>query len=298
MKKELQNRQFEDIQGKWEAAGIGNDYIFSCVMRDEDLFLRLMQMVFPELHLTKVWRHTTQKTLLAMSGSKSIRLDVYSEIDDKVFNVEMQLWNSRGFDPARRTRYYQSVIDEQSLQSGMLYRDLPDSYVVMFAPFDLFGKGRHYYRFRNYEDWDNSIRLQDGTVKVFINSNGIVDDINEDLKGFLRLMNGEAPENDYCREVQASVERVKTNPEMRRGFMDWEMQRKMDQAVYYDLGVEEGHEKGLEEGMEKGLKKGLEKGREEGMSKMLISLVHDRLISVSEGARRMNMTEDEFRTLL
>ncbi len=80
--------------------------------------------------------------------------------------------------------------------------------------------------------------------------------------------------------------------------MDWEMQRKMDQAVYYDLGVEEGHEKGLEEGMEKGLKKGLEKGREEGMSKMLISLVHDRLISVSEGARRMNMTEDEFRTLL
>ncbi len=88
--------------------------------------------------------------------------------------------------------------------------------------------------------------------------------------------------------------------------MDWEMQRKMDQAVYYDFGVEkgreEGHEKGLEEGMEKGLKKGLEKGREEGreegMSKMLISLVHDRLISVSEGARRMNMTEDEFRALL
>ncbi len=30
----------------------------------------------------------------------------------------------------------------------------------------------------------------------------------------------------------------------------------------------------------------------------LISLVHDQLLSVSEGARRMNMTEEEFRTLL
>ncbi len=64
--------------------------------------------------------------------------------------------------------------------------------------------------------------------------------------------------------------------------MDWEMQRKMDQAVYYDLGVEEGHEKGLEE----------------GMSKMLISLVHDQLLSVSEAAKRMQMTEEEFRALL
>ena len=94
--------QFKEVQEKWESAGIGNDYLFSCVMRDESLFLRLMQRVFPELHLTRVCEHTTQKTFVAMLGSKSIRLDVYSEIDDKIFNVEMQLWSSRDFDPARR----------------------------------------------------------------------------------------------------------------------------------------------------------------------------------------------------
>ena len=92
----------KEVQKKWELAGIGNDYLFSCVMRDESLFLRLMQRVFPELHLTRVCEHTTQKTFVAMLGSKSIRLDVYSEIDDKIFNVEMQLWSSRDFDPARR----------------------------------------------------------------------------------------------------------------------------------------------------------------------------------------------------
>ncbi len=194
----------------------------------------------------------------------------------------MQLWSSRDFDPPRRTRYYQSIIDEQSLQTGMLYRDLPDSYVVMFAPFDLFGKGRHFYRFRYREERDGGLELRDGTMKVFINSNGTVDDINEDLKAFLHLMNGGEPQDAFCRKVQESVEKARMNPEVRRGFMDWEMQKKMEQAVYYDLGVE----------------KGREEGQAQGMSKMLISLVQDRIVPLSEAAKRLHMTEEEFRALL
>ncbi len=84
--------------------------------------------------------------------------------------------------------------------------------------------------------------------------------------------------------------------------MDWEMQKKMEQAVYYDLGVkrgrEEGREEGLEKGREEGLEKGLEKGRVQGMSKMLISLVQDRIVPLSEAAKRLHMTEEEFRALL
>ena len=76
--------------------------------------------------------------------------------------------------------------------------------------------------------------------------------------------------------------------------MEWEMQRKMEQAVYYDRGVE----KGREEGREEGLKTGLEKGREEGMFRTLVSLVQDQLLPLSEAAKRLRMTEDEFRALL
>ncbi len=72
--------------------------------------------------------------------------------------------------------------------------------------------------------------------------------------------------------------------------MDWEMQKKMEQAVYYDLGVKRGREEGREEG--------LEKGRVQGMSKMLISLVQDHLLPLSEAAKRLHMTEEEFRALL
>ena len=117
---------------------------------------------------------------------------------------------------------------------------------------------------------------------MFLNSNGTEDDVNEELKGFLRLMNGEEPADEFCREVQESVEKAKMNPEVRRGFMEWEMQRKMEQAVYYDRGVE----------------KGREEGREEGMFRTLIGLVQDQLLSLSEAAKRLHMTEDEFRALL
>ena len=37
---------------------------------------------------------------------------------------------------------------------------------------------------------------------MFLNSNGTEDDVNEELKGFLRLMNGEEPADEFCREVQ------------------------------------------------------------------------------------------------
>ena len=41
------------LNKRWDEAGIGNDYIFSCVMRNESTFLQLMQRIFPELKLSQ-----------------------------------------------------------------------------------------------------------------------------------------------------------------------------------------------------------------------------------------------------
>ncbi len=155
------------LNERWEEAGIGNDYIFSRVMRNEDTFLKLMQRIFPELKLTKVKRHTPQMTFEGPHGSKSVRFDVYSEIDGRVFDVEMQMENRKN--EPRRTRYYQCMMDEQELHKGADYAELPESYIVMISPVDLFGKGRHIYRFRNYEQTDRELELRDGTTKVFLN---------------------------------------------------------------------------------------------------------------------------------
>ncbi len=282
-------QQQAELNRKWEEAGIGNDYIFSCVMRDERLFLRLMQRIFPELMLTNVTRHTPQMTFLSPMGSKSVRFDVYSEINGRVFDVEMQL-ESRGNEP-KRTRYYQCMMDEQVLHCGEDYAELPDSYVVMISPRDLFHQNRHIYRFRNYEQSDRNLELHDGTVKVFLNTHGVGDDILPELINFLNLINGEAPADDFCAEVDQRVQEAKMDAETRRNFMEFEYMQM--------LAIKDANEKARrevrEEALKEGEKMGEKKGRKEGWEEAYISLVQRGVLSIADAVKLSGLSEGRFR---
>lgn len=298
------------LNERWEEAGIGNDYIFSRVMRNEDTFLKLMQRIFPELKLTKVKRHTPQMTFEGPHGSKSVRFDVYSEIDGRIFDVEMQMENRKN--EPRRTRYYQCMMDEQELHKGADYAELPESYIVMISPMDLFGKGRHIYRFRNYEQTDRELELRDGTTKVFLNTNGTGDDILPELKNFLDLVNGAAPADEFCREVSEQVFEAKQSAEMRRNFMEFEYMQMLAKKDAREAGWKEGHKEGFDQGREEGRKEGREEGRAEGEKRgreegekkgrneerldNYGSLVRDGILSLPDAVRRSGLSEGEIRT--
>lgn len=265
----LSPEEQEVLEERWEKAGIGNDFIFSCVMRNQELFLKLMQRILPELKLSKVEKHATQMTGFGPAGSKSIRYDVYSEIDGHVFDVEMQL-RSRGNEP-RRTRYYQCLMDEQVLHAGEDYGQLPDSYIIMIALFDPFQRGRHMYLFRNFDTKDRNLELGDGTAKIFLNANGIENDILPELKNFLDLVRGKAPADDFCREVNQEVQAAKLNAETRRNFMDFEYMRMLDRI---DSRKE---------------------GKEEGKLEMGADLVRDGILTLPEAAKRAGVSEDKLK---
>ena len=294
------------LNERWEEAGIGNDYIFSRVMRNEDTFLKLMQRIFPELKLTKVKRHTPQMTFEGPHGSKSVRFDVYSEIDGRIFDVEMQMENRKN--EPRRTRYYQCMMDEQELHKGADYAELPESYIVMISPMDLFGKGRHIYRFRNYEQTDRELELRDGTTKVFLNTNGTGDDILPELKNFLDLLNVAAPADEFCREVSEQVFEAKQSAEMRRNFMEFEYMQMLAKKDAREAGWKEGHKEGFDQGREEGRaegraegeKKGREEGEKKGRNEERLdnygSLVRDGILSLPDAVRRSGLSEGEIRT--
>ena len=248
----------ETPEQKWERAGIGSDVIFCRVMQNKELFLKLMQRIFPELRLVEVKEHTTQKTGYGPVDSKGVRFDVYSEIDGRHFDVEMQM-RQEG-DERRRTRYYQCMMDEQLLRTGMSYASLPESYVVMIGTFDIFGKGRHIYRFRNYEESDKSLILEDGTTKVFLNTKGTEDDISQDLKNFLDLVNGLRPEDDFCAEIEREVQKAKQSAEVRRSYMDLEDKLRHERIRGMKEGIEQGRQQGIEQGREVGLREGRSEG--------------------------------------
>lgn len=155
-------------------------------------------------------------------------------------------------DERKRTRYYQSMMDVQSLRAGTPYDGLPDSYIVMIGRFDLFGQGRHIYRFKNIELYDHALELQDGTMKVFLNSVGTADDIPEELKNFLKLVNGTEPADEFCRSIEQEVQRIKQDAKIKEHFMDLEDKLRHERKRAMEAGIQEGFSKGKQEGLSQG----------------------------------------------
>lgn len=230
------------LEDRWVNAGIENDLIFAYVMRNPDLFLQLMQRILPKKQLSHVTRHEQQKTEFASPGAKSVRYDVYSEIDGFQFVVEMQMRNAP--DLVRRTRYYQSLLDIQNLNPGASYRELPDSFVIMICSFDLFGHGRHVYQFRNIDIIDHSLEMGDGTDKIFINTRGTLNDISKELQNFLDFINGGQPADDYCQQVAECVDAAKHDVEVRRMFIDVNIKQMAEMSLARKEAREEGRAEG------------------------------------------------------
>ena len=101
------------------------------------------------------------------------------------YNIEIQTTNTG--DLPKRSRYYQSVLDMQQLNKGERYKNLKRTYIIFICTFDLFRMGRHVYTFENQCREDGSLRLEDDTYKLFLNTEGVMDDVSTDLKAFLDL---------------------------------------------------------------------------------------------------------------
>lgn len=80
------------------------------------------------------------------------------------------------------------MIDLQMIEKGEFYRNLKPSYIIFLCPFDLFGKGRHKYTFRNLYKEDTTFALKDETTKLFLNAKGKQEDVSQELKVFLDYM--------------------------------------------------------------------------------------------------------------
>ncbi len=85
-----------------------------------------------------------------------------------------------------RSRYYQSVIDINLLEKGAEYRELRKSYLIFICAFDPFDRGRHIYHFGTLCLEDPSIRLMDGAERIFLNTKGTMEDVDEGLRNLLR----------------------------------------------------------------------------------------------------------------
>ena len=204
-----------------------------------------------------------EKTIFPDPAAKSIRLDVYADdSQNRKYSVEMQGYIE--YNIGRRSRYYQSVIDIDSLSRGQGYEKLSDAFVIFVCTYDPFGAGMQKYVFQKRRiNADSDIILNDGVSTVILTDNSGDSVINEFFK-YLKNSTYEEAERSESRLIKLinqKVEKVRFDPVLEVEYMRFqELQREQ-----------------------------FNKGREQGIAENQLAIIKNML--------NMDMTDDTIQTV-
>lgn len=217
-------------------------FLFDEVLEDKETYQDVLGAIFGK-EIPLLDQPQTEKELRVSPLIRSVRMDVFAmDEEESIYNTEMQ--NKRKADLAKRSRYYQSLIDTSLLEPEIPdYTCLNQSYVIMIMTFDLFGYGKYAYTFENRCREVPECSLLDGTVKIFLNTKGKnADEVREELIEFLNYVEDSTDEaakeikSERVKRIHNQVCKVKLNEEIGVKYMQaWE-------EKYYER--EEGKEEG------------------------------------------------------
>ena len=152
--------------------------------------------------------------------SKSVRFDVYAKDESRIFDIEIQTTHRK--DLAKRARYYHSINDMDNLLKGENYESAKDTYVIFLCLNDPFKENLPVYFFENICHQKKSLKLNDGSYKVFFNASCCDKIEDENEKSFFKFLNGQKADSAFTRSIEERVNRAKANKEWRRQYMTWE----------------------------------------------------------------------------
>lgn len=204
-------------------------FLFNETMEIPEAHEAVLRIILGDEKLKLLSQVQTEKEMQTAPWLRSIRLDTFSMDQDKtIYNTESQ--KRRNTDLIKRSRFYQGVIDSSLLAPGTRsFNLLNDTCIIMITPFDLFGKGRYCYTFHPYCEEEPDLRLDDGAVRIFLNSHGTNrNEVSEELVALLEYMEtmdadkiGDDSEN--LKKLHEYVEQIKASEEIGVKYMQkWE----------------------------------------------------------------------------
>ena len=251
----------------WQDVTITENFLFEKVMHNKRICKRLIEKILG-INIQSIEFPEAEKSIAIRRDSKSVRLDLYvTDNTGRVHDIEMQCTNPLDDELIRRTRYYQGMIDMDMISKGHNYVELNSTYIIFICTFDLFGLGRPMYTFRNLCLEATNLELNDGTTKLFLNSNAVIpyespdvfpySDLDDDIFYFLQYINGHAPQGKFVNAINEEVAKVKENKEMEKSYMTYAMEIERRERIARNIGIEEGIKEGIQKGIQEGMKKGL-----------------------------------------
>ncbi len=208
-------KRFEDLT-------FADDGMFQAVLKDPQICAELVERLLG-IRVAHVEYPELEKVIAPFYTTKGVRLDVYLKDENRIIDVEMQSHPQEAL--GKRTRYYQSMIDMDSLMKGEDYTKLKESYVLFICKEDPFKdkSERNFdlprYTFRNACLEDNSVNLDDKSLKVVYNASAYEKEKDEKIRALLCFVRTNEPgTDDFASRLSAVVEKLKENEKFRQEY--------------------------------------------------------------------------------
>lgn len=170
-------------------------FLFDEAMEDREIYQMVISILL-ENEIELLEKPETEKELRVSPGIRQVRLDVIGmDREGKLYYAEMQKRNTGNL--IRRSRYYQAQLDVSLLEPGSTdFNLLNESCFIMIAPFDIFGRELYRYTFEGVCRECPDLKLEDGAVRVFINTKGTNrEDFSQEFLDFMEYIAGTTDEN-------------------------------------------------------------------------------------------------------
>lgn len=199
-----------------------DDFMFCMILENNlELCKELLELIL-DIKIKKVELADSQKRIDLTYDGKGVRFDVYvNDSENTVYDIEMQ--TTKQNELPKRTRYYQGMIDLNSIQKGMDYSELKKTYVIFICLKDVFGKNLPIYTFNSICEQDHSIRLGDEATKVILNAEGSREGLSENMCRFLDYLIGKKATDSFTQKLQDAVDSAIAKKEWEVQYMTFAM---------------------------------------------------------------------------
>lgn len=196
-----------------------------------------------EKRFSKISYPETQKTISITADAKGVRFDVYVEDEeDTVYDIEMQIANTKNL--SKRSRYYQGMIDLNTLERGDNYKDLKNTYIIFLCLFDPFEKYITQYTFEQMCHEVNGLTLGNDAKIIFINPFGRKDNKTDEEKAFFSYLQGTILDLPFTKLIDDSVKKARLHEEWKVEYMTLLLRDQDNYDKGYEAGTTEGIQKG------------------------------------------------------
>ena len=200
-----------------------DDGMFQAVLHDPEICAELIARLL-NIRVSRIEYPELEKQIAPYFSSKGVRLDVYLKDSDKIIDVEMQ--STVKEDLGKRLRYYQSMIDIDSLMKGQSYNELKESYILFICKDDPFKDenrkpyGLSRYTFKNTCQERNDVNLNDNSLKVVYNASEYEKEEDEKIRNLLHFICTDEPGKDsFSVRLSSTVEKLKNDDKFRSTYL-------------------------------------------------------------------------------